>query len=108
MSLRNYLEESGSWLFRHRSYLPLVLIPVFLASLLNFSYLGRNHFLNEMWQLLCLAVSTLGLVIRIITVGRAPIGTSGRNTREQVANTLTTTGVYSVVRHLFIWAITLL
>jgi hypothetical protein len=32
-------------------------------------------------------------------VGRAPIGTSGRNTREQTANTLTTTGMYSVVRH---------
>ena len=99
MSLRDYLEESGSWLFRHRSYLPLVLIPIFFVSLLNFSYLGRNHFLNELWQVFCLAVSTLGLVIRIITVGRAPIGTSGRNTREQVANTLTTTGIYSVVRH---------
>jgi protein-S-isoprenylcysteine O-methyltransferase Ste14 len=99
MSLRDHLEESGSWLFRHRSYLPLALLPVFLASLLNFSYLGGSHFLNEMWQVFCLAISTLGLVIRIITVGRAPIGTSGRNTREQVANTLTTTGFYSVVRH---------
>jgi len=27
------------------------------------------------------------------------VGTSGRNTREQVANTLNTTGVYSLVRH---------
>jgi hypothetical protein len=32
-------------------------------------------------------------------VGRAPIGTSGRNTREQVANTLNTSGIYSIVRH---------
>jgi hypothetical protein len=39
------------------------------------------------------------LAVRIITVGRAPIGTSGRNTREQVANTLSKTGIYSVVRH---------
>ena len=30
---------------------------------------------------------------------RAPAGTSGRNTREQVANTLNRTGIYSVVRH---------
>ena len=37
--------------------------------------------------------------MRIITVGRAPLGTSGRNTREQAANSLTTTGIYSVVRH---------
>jgi hypothetical protein len=39
------------------------------------------------------------LAVRVITVGRAPIGTSGRNTREQVANTLNCTGMYSVVRH---------
>jgi hypothetical protein len=49
--------------------------------------------------LFCLAVSFSGLAVRILTVGRAPLGTSGRNTREQVANTLKTTGIYSVVRH---------
>jgi protein-S-isoprenylcysteine O-methyltransferase Ste14 len=99
MSLRNELEQSGSWLFRHRSYLPLLLIPFFLACLSTFSYLGQSHFINEIWQVACLAISFLGLAVRIITVGRAPIGTSGRNTREQAANTLTTTGMYSIVRH---------
>ena len=99
MSLRNQLERNGSWLFRHRSYLPLVTIPVFLACLPSFTYIGASHNLNEVWQVLCLAISFMGLVIRIIAVGRAPLGTSGRNTREQVANTLTTTGIYSIVRH---------
>ena len=65
----------------------------------TFTYLGQSHVLNEIWQGCCLAVSLLGLVVRIITVGRAPMGTSGRNTREQVANTLNSTGMYSVVRH---------
>ena len=65
----------------------------------SFRYLGASHVLNEAWQLFCLAIAFLGLAVRVITVGRAPIGTSGRNTREQVANTLTTTGIYSVVRH---------
>jgi len=37
--------------------------------------------------------------LRAIVVGHAPYGTSGRNTREQVAHTLNTTGMYSVVRH---------
>jgi Phospholipid methyltransferase len=46
-----------------------------------------------------MVVSFLGLVLRVIIVGHAPIGTSGRNTREQAANTLTTTGMYSIVRH---------
>jgi protein-S-isoprenylcysteine O-methyltransferase Ste14 len=99
MSLRNELEASGSWLFRHRSYLPLVLLPIFFVCLGGFSYLGNSHFLNEIWQVACMFVSFLGLVVRIITVGRAPLGTSGRNTREQVANTLNCTGIYSVVRH---------
>jgi protein-S-isoprenylcysteine O-methyltransferase Ste14 len=99
MSLRNQLERNGSWLFRHRSYLPVVTIPVFLACLPSFTYLGANHKLNEVWQVFCLLISFTGLAIRIVAVGRAPLGTSGRNTREQVANTLTTTGLYSVVRH---------
>jgi protein-S-isoprenylcysteine O-methyltransferase Ste14 len=99
MSLRNELENSGSWLFRHRTYLPLALIPIFFAGLRTFTYLGQSHFKNELWQIACLAVSFLGLAVRIITVGRSPVGTSGRNTREQLAETLTTTGIYSVVRH---------
>jgi protein-S-isoprenylcysteine O-methyltransferase Ste14 len=99
MSLRNELENSGSWLFRHRSYLPLLMIPVFFLCLSTFNYLGQSHALNEAWQVFCLLVSFLGLAVRIITVGRAPLGTSGRNTREQVANTLNTTGIYSIVRH---------
>jgi protein-S-isoprenylcysteine O-methyltransferase Ste14 len=99
MSLRNELERSGSWLFRHRTYLPLLLIPIFIGCLCKFTYLRQSHSVNEIWQVACLAVSFLGLAVRIITVGRAPIGTSGRNTREQVANTLNSTGIYSVVRH---------
>jgi protein-S-isoprenylcysteine O-methyltransferase Ste14 len=77
----------------------LVAIPVFLACLPSFTYLGASHALNEAWQMVCLMISFAGLAVRIITVGRAPLGTSGRNTREQVAQTLTTTGIYSVVRH---------
>ena len=37
--------------------------------------------------------------IRIYTVGHTPVGTSGRNTAGQVADSLNTTGIYSVVRH---------
>jgi len=75
------------------------MIPLFFSCLSSFSYLGANHLENEVWQLLCLGISFTGLAVRIIAVGRAPVGTSGRNRREQVANTLTTTGIYSVVRH---------
>jgi protein-S-isoprenylcysteine O-methyltransferase Ste14 len=99
MSLHRELEKSGSWLFRHRSYLPMLILPIFFLSLGSFTYLNRSHFLNEIWQVFCLCVSLLGLAIRIVTVGRTPIGTSGRNTREQIAYTLNTTDIYSIVRH---------
>ena len=99
MSLRNQLETSGSWLFKHRSYLPLAILPVFLVCLASSSYLGNSHALNECWQAGCMVISFFGLALRVIVVGHAPYGTSGRNTREQVADTLNTTGMYSVVRH---------
>src|SRR5580658_2497314 len=99
MSLRNQLETSGSWLFRYRSYLPLAMLPIFIMCLASSKYLGHSHLLNELWQNGCMAISFAGLVLRVIIVGHAPYGTSGRNTREQVADTLTTTGMYSVVRH---------
>jgi protein-S-isoprenylcysteine O-methyltransferase Ste14 len=99
MSLRDQLEKSGAWLFRHRSYLPLLILPIFGLCLANFTYLGASHEVNEWWQKFCMLISFYGLAIRVAIVGRAPVGTSGRNTREQVANSLTTTGIYSLVRH---------
>ena len=99
MSLRNQLENSGSWLFRYRSYLPLAILPIFIVCLASSSYLGQSHEINEIWQAGCMLLSFLGLALRMIIVGHAPYGTSGRNTREQVADTLSTTGIYSVVRH---------
>ena len=52
------------------------------------------------WQAMCWAVGVLGVVIRAKTIGHVPPGTSGRNTAEgQVAESLNTRGMYSLVRH---------
>jgi protein-S-isoprenylcysteine O-methyltransferase Ste14 len=99
MTLRHHFENSGNWLFRYRSFLPLLTVPVFVAGLNSFTYLGRSHVWNEYWQIACLSVSLLGLVVRALTVGFVPAGTSGRNTREQIASNLNSTGMYSLVRH---------
>jgi len=99
MVLHDQLEKSGSWFFKYRSYLPLAILPVFVICLASSSYLGQSHELNEFWQGGCMAISFSGLVLRMVIVGHSPYGTSGRNTREQVAETLNTTGIYSVVRH---------
>jgi len=99
LRLADRFSETGDFLFRWRSYLPLVLLPLFLASFLGPRYpLGSDRG-SLVWELACFAISTLGLAIRVLTVGTSPRGTSGRNTREQKAAALNTTGPYSVVRH---------
>lgn len=100
MTLREELERSGNWLFRRRSYLPvLMILPVVLA--VNDFHGGRYAEAGmDRWGLACLGISLVGLGIRIVTVGYVPKGTSGRNTREgQAAESLNTTGMYSLVRH---------
>ncbi len=99
MTLREEFESSGNWLFRWRSYVPLILIGIFLIALLDYEYLGNSVFLHHFWVFFCFMVSFFGLGIRIFTVGYTPKGTSGRNTETQVAETLNTTGIYSTVRN---------
>lgn len=99
MALREEFERSGNWLFRRRGYLPIVmLIPIF-AAIRGYHYPAGMHEMDLDWEMVCLAIGLVGLGIRIITVGYTPAGTSGRNTAGQVASTLNTRGVYSLVRH---------
>jgi len=101
MALREELEKTGLWLFRWRSLLPIFIFPLFLAALPNSEGLERivGDSADEVYEGFCLAISFVGLAIRCLTVGYAPEGTSGRNTKRQKARTLNTTGMYSIVRH---------
>jgi protein-S-isoprenylcysteine O-methyltransferase Ste14 len=100
MALREELERAGNWLFRWRSYIPLLLIVPTLVAMHHPEYLAQDRAGNDAWAVFCLAVSLCGLGIRVVTVGHVPQRTSGRNTRDgQIAEVLNTTGVYSLVRH---------
>ncbi len=100
MPLREEFERTGNWLFRWRSYIPLVLVVPTLVAMHHPDYLSQDRSGQDVWAFCCLAVSLLGLGIRVVTVGFVPRGTSGRNTHEgQVAEVLNTTGIYSLVRH---------
>ncbi len=99
MPLREEFERSGNWLFRWRSYVPLLLVAVPLLALPGFTYPGGSHALDQVWDFACLAVAFFGLGVRLYTVGHVPDRTSGRNTRSQVASVLNTTGMYSLMRH---------
>lgn len=99
MALREDFERTGNWLFRWRSYLPLFLVGMFLLALRHFGYPAESHLLDRLWEVFCLLISFFGLGLRMYAVGSAPRGTSGRNVKEQRATSLTTTGLYSLVRH---------
>jgi protein-S-isoprenylcysteine O-methyltransferase Ste14 len=99
VALYQTLVASGNRLFKQRSILPWFFFFILMAGMREFHYLGGSYLSNLWWEALCWAVSGLGLVVRCYTIGHAPKGTSGRNTSKQVADTLSTTGIYSLVRN---------
>ena len=99
MPLQEEFETLGNRLFRWRSYLPLAMVALFLAALLSYRHPEAAPRPDRIWQMGCLLVSVVGLLLRFYTVGYAPRGTSGRNTRGQVADILNTTGMYAMVRN---------
>jgi protein-S-isoprenylcysteine O-methyltransferase Ste14 len=99
MALIEEFDKSGNWLFRWRSFLPLVLY-IMAAFVILFEADSHLPHFDYSWAYLCLGVAMFGQLIRAITIGYTPKGTSGRNTKEgQVAEVLNTKGIYSVVRH---------
>jgi len=98
MALVHEFENSGNWLFKRRSWLPVIMVVAGIIVM----YLGnRQAILFDMRdELIFLGVSLLGQVIRIFTIGFTPRNTSGRNTvTGQVADELNVTGIYSLLRH---------
>ena len=98
MALVHEFENSGNWLFKRRSWLPLFLIFAGLIML----YLGNRQAIifDLRDEMIFLSVSILGQIIRILTVGFTPKNTSGRNTSGgQIADELNVAGIYSIIRH---------
>ncbi len=104
MALQEEFEKQGNWLFKNRSLLPLFILAITLAYYLlirsDTGFFSKAFESDEFnYQLICLLVSFFGLIIRIYTVGYTPEKTSGRNVKGQLAETLNSTGIYSLVRH---------
>ncbi len=105
MALQEELEKQGNWLFKYRSYIPLIVLLIGTALYLRKEFYPDVFILKETpyeiyYEMFALLVSFMGLVVRVYTVGHTPKNTSGRNTKQgQVADTLNTTGIYSIVRH---------
>lgn len=99
MALREHFVRSGHWLFRRRSWLPLIPFVLVIVGLVGYEYPAGSRSLHRAWGVICLLVGLFGAGIRALTVGYIAGGTSGRNRGRQVAESLNTRGIYSVVRH---------
>lgn len=99
MALKEEWRTSGDWLYRRRSYLPLVLLVPLFLEVRNREWPTPNLSLQPYWEWFCLAVSFSGLAVRGLTVGHVPARTSSRHTLRQRVAALNTTGMYSIVRH---------
>ncbi|MCF6112172.1 methyltransferase family protein [Mesorhizobium muleiense] len=101
MKLRDRFGRDGAFLFRWRSYLPLLLlgfaIPALFQTVQVEQYMGAA--LTHVWVYFCIAVSYLGLLVRCLSIGFIPAGTSGRGTKRLRADVLNITGMYSIVRN---------
>lgn len=100
MAFINSFEKEGNFLFKHRGEIPIVLFIIAIPVV----YVTDIYWINDTWlnilQWVAIGLSVLGFLIRAIAIATTPKGTSGRNTKEgQVAESLNTTGIYSMVRH---------
>ena len=108
MRLVDSLKKDGDFLFRYRSYLPLLYIPIFILALFSYgSPLCSNingggeeqYSYNNYLIIFALSVGLLGQYIRILVAGFVPKDTSGRNTKEQKTSVLNTKGLYATCRN---------
>jgi len=106
VALIQSFEKSGNVLFKYRGQIPIAIfilaVPFVLSTdsdfyIYLFSDAGRIA--RTILTTVAILVSSAGLAMRAYTVSTTPKGTSGRNTKSQVAKQLNTQGIYSVVRH---------
>ncbi len=99
MLLEEHFKHSGELLFRWRSYLPIFILVIALLGFDDFHYIFNSHTADRYLEIFSILISFFGLFIRALVVGQTPAGTSGRNVKRQVAETLNTTELYSIVRN---------
>jgi protein-S-isoprenylcysteine O-methyltransferase Ste14 len=101
MALVHSFEKTGNTLFKYRGQIPVILFLLSIPAIYftDYEFLKENESLDLVLLITCAVFSFSGQVIRAIAIGTSNKNTSGRNTKEQVAEALNTKGIYSTVRH---------
>lgn len=102
MALQDEFTNQGNFLFKHRSYLPVIIILVGLAVFIFGKIQSPESagFMQSYSAFIFLGIGLFGLIIRAVAVGYSGDNTSGRNTSHgQIADSINTTGFYALCRH---------
>jgi protein-S-isoprenylcysteine O-methyltransferase Ste14 len=101
MLLSQTMTTTGEVLFRRRSWMLLLFLPLLAVSFPREEIIEKiaGDTIEDAYEVGCLVLVFGGLVLRALTVGFVPARTSGRNVRGQVAGVLNTTGLYSLCRN---------
>ena len=101
MTIKKSLEVSGNFLFKYRGHIPLIVFVLIvpISFFTPYKTYALYNGLNETILFTALFLIFSGHLIRARTVGKRTIQTSGRNRSHQLAQVLTKTGWYSLVRH---------
>ena len=99
MDLVQSFEKQGNYLFKYRGQFPILLFVLSVPFIYLTDYTLINYKQHNIFMFTAITISVLGFLVRFYTIGTTPKGTSGRNTKEQVADVLNSSGMYSMVRH---------
>jgi len=99
MALVQSFEKQGNFLFKYRGQFPVLLFILSVPFIYLTDYTLINYKEHNVFMFISISISVLGFLVRFYTIGTTPKGTSGRNTKEQVADVLNSSGMYSMVRH---------
>ena len=100
MKLNQNMLTVGKCLFKYRGQIPIILFFLAIPIIYDNNYYNNlsKDTINTI-QYFAILLGILGLCVRFITIATSPRGTSGRNRQKQIAQTLNTTGLYSIVRN---------
>lgn len=99
MTLIQTFEKEGNILFKYRGQFPIILFLIAIPFVSATDYFAISEANEIIYTVISFSLSFLGFLIRFYTIGTTPKSTSGRNTKQQVAEVLNSTGIYSMLRH---------
>lgn len=101
MRLHEQMAQTGTRLFRWRSYVLLGVVPLLIYALTRGPQVDQTlgPIAGYLYSALCILMVLVGEGLRILTVSFVDPRTSGRNVKEQIASELNTSGIYSQLRN---------